>query len=145
MIMRRPSSRLGATIIELAMCIVILAVALPPLMSSFIEASNQSILPVRESSASFLVVERMEAVIARRYRGTDGYSALTVPTVAEFPDESPVSGFSAYSRSVRVSYVNSDLSAAVSDQGYKLVTVTVTWDGGASQLVIERVFANFES
>lgn len=136
---------MGATIIELAMCIVILSVALPPLMSAFIEASNQSILPVRESSASFLVVERMESVIARRYRGTDGYSALTVPTVAEFPDESPVGGFSAYWRSVRIAYVNSDLSAAVSDQGYKLVTVTVSWDGGASQLVIERVFANFES
>jgi len=143
--MRRTSSRMGATIIELAMCIVILSVALPPLMSSFIEASNQSIFPIRESSASFLVVERMEAVIARRYRGTDGYSALTVPTVAEFPDEFPVSGFVAYSRAVRVAYVNSDLSAAVSDQGYKLVTVTVTWDGGARQLDIERVFANFES
>ena len=141
---RARASRSGATIIEVVMCIVILSVALPPLIAAFAEASHQSILPVRESAASFLVVERMEEVVARRYRGTDGYDALTVPTIASFPDESSVSGFSAYARTVRVAHVNSDLSAAGSDQGYKKVTVSVTWDNGSEEMVIEHVFADFE-
>lgn len=133
----------GTTIIEVVMCIVILSVALPPMITAFADASRQSILPVRESIASFLVVERMEEVVARRYRGTDGYDALTVPTIASFPDESSISGFSAYARTVRVAYVNSNLTAAGSDQGYKKVTVTVTWDSGSKQMVIEHLFADF--
>lgn len=141
---RRRNQRTGATIIEVVMCIVILSLALPPLISAFVEASSQSILPVRESVASFLVVERMEEIIARRYRGTDGYSALTVPTIADFADESTVSGFPGYARTVRVAYVNSNLTSVVGEQGYKKATVTVSWDGGARSLNIERVFADFE-
>jgi hypothetical protein len=137
---RRGSLRFSSTIIEVVMAVVILSVALPPLMVSFVEASIQSIYPANASVASFLVIERMEEIIARRYRQTDGYQAVTA---ANFPAEAPVSGFPGFSRSVTVSYTGASLAPAGSDQGYKKVRVAVTWNGGAEQIAIERVFADF--
>ncbi|HPF39903.1 MAG TPA: hypothetical protein P5081_02010 [Phycisphaerae bacterium] len=130
--------RRSATIIETVAAIVILSIALPGLISAFAEASHQSIRPYQQSIASMLAVERMEEIIARRCRGTDGYDAVTT---ANFPAESPVSGFPAFSRTVSVSYVDSALNAAGSDQGYKLVTVKVS--GAGAEIDIERVFADF--
>lgn len=127
------------------MVIVILSIALPPLILAFADASMHTIQPTTATVASFLAIERMEEVVARRYRGTDGYGAITVPTAAEFPDESPVAGFARFSRQVRFSYVDSDLSPAGGDQGYKKAVVTVSWDDGGQQIVIERVFADFDS
>lgn len=156
MIMRRRTRR-AATIIEVAMAMVILSVALPSLISSFIDASVQSITPSETTVASFLAIERMEEIVARRYRGIDGsgddgYDALapvspsTPP--AGFSDESPVSGFSRYSRTVRVAYMDYVGGALVevgSDEGIKRVRVTVAWNGGARQLVMEHLFADYGS
>jgi len=125
------------------MVLAILGIALPPLVSAFAEASMQSIRPIRSAQASFLAIERMEEVVARRYRGTDGYAALSVPTAGDFPDESPVGGFASYERTVRVNYVDGDLADVGSDQGYKKASVTVSWDGGDERVVIERIFADF--
>ena len=122
------------------MVVVILSVGLPPLVVSFVEASMQSIYPSNASVATFLAIERMEEIVARRYRGTDGYEAVAV---ANFPAESPVSGFAGFSRSVTVSFTDATLAPAGSDQGYKKVRVSVTWNGGSNQVVIERVFADF--
>ena len=138
----RPTFRRGATVIELAMCIVVLSIALPPLIKSYAESSTQQINPGNEATAAFLADERMEQIVARRYQGTDGYSAVTT---SNFPSESAgsISGFAAFARSVTVSYVTSSLSSSGSDVGYKKVRVTVTWDSGTKSLVIERIFANF--
>jgi len=122
------------------MAVVILSIALPPLVVSFADASMQSIYPSNASVASFLAIERMEEVVARRYRGTDGYQAVTV---TNFPAESPVSGFPGFNRSVAVSYTDASLAPVGSDQGYKKVRVAVTWNGGADQIAIERAFADF--
>ncbi len=137
---RRIQRRRGATVIELAICMVILGIALPPLVGAFADASRQSMEPAANTVAGFLAIERMEQMVARRYRGTDGYSQITE---ANFPAESPVTGFSDFSRSVTVSLVDSNLTPTGSDQGYKKVRVTVTWQGGTRSLVIERVFAEF--
>jgi Tfp pilus assembly protein PilV len=134
------AKRQGATIIELAACIMILAVALPTLLKTFAEASMKSMHPANEAMASFLAIDRMEEIVARRYRGTDGYSAVTT---ANFPNESPVSGFTGFTRSVTVTTVDSSLATVGSDVGYKKVRVTVTWNSGANSLVIERIFADF--
>jgi hypothetical protein len=134
------TTRRGATVIELAACIMILAVALPPLLKTFAESSMKSMHPANEAIASFLAIDRMEEIVARRYRGTDGYSAVTA---GNFPGESPVSGFTGFNRSVSVTTVNSSMVTVGSDQGYKKVRVTVTWNSGSNTLVIERVFADF--
>lgn len=134
----RSTLRRSTTIIETVAAIVILSVALPTLISTYADASRQSIKPYQQSIASMLAIERMEEIIARRYRGTDGYDAVNT---TNFPAESPVSGFAGFDRSVTVSYVNADLSVAGSDQGYKLVTVDVS--GNGAEIAIERVFADF--
>ncbi len=130
--------RRSATIIEVVAAIVILSVALPTLMGSFADAARQSIGPYQRGIASLLAIERMEQIIARRYRGTDGYSAVTT---ANFPNESPVSGFPAFARSVTVTYTDESLGPVGSDEGYKRVRVRV--QGAGEMIDIERVFADF--
>ena len=133
-------ARKATTIIEVITAMAILSIALPSLVSAFAESSRQTIFPSNAAVASFLVIERMEEIMARRYRGTDGYSAITT---ANFAAESPVNGFSIFNRTVTISYVTSSLAASGSDQGYKKVIVTVTWNGGIQTQSIEHVFASF--
>ncbi len=136
----RRNTRRAATIIEIVAAIVILSIALPPLISSFADAALQSIHPSQAVVASFLATERMEEMIARRNRASDGYAALTT---ANYPSEAPVSGFAGYNRTVTISFVDDQLAAQPGDVGYKLVRVTVDWNGGANEILLERVFANY--
>ena len=130
--------RRGTTVIEIAICMMILGIALPPLIGAFADAARQSTQPVGSTIASLLAIERMEQIVARRYQGTDGYDSVAV---ANFPNEAPVTGFAGFSRAVTVNYITSGLAASGSDVGYKKVRVTVTWSG--QSLVIERIFARF--
>jgi hypothetical protein len=132
--------RKATSIIEIVMAIIILAVSVPPLMSAFTQSAHNTIHPTNATIASFLATERMEEIVARRYRATDGYANVTT---ANFPNEASVTNFTRFARSVTVSYVNSALASVGSDQGYKLVRVTVTWNSGTKSVVEERVFADF--
>lgn len=140
----RRTVRRSATIIEVAMALVILSVALPPLVKSFADASRQTIHPSQASVAAFLAIERMEEVVARRYRGTQGgvkpYDALVA---ANFPAETPVAGFGAYARRVTFSEVNSALQPSATPCGYRKARVTVSWNNGTQEVVMERLFADF--
>jgi Tfp pilus assembly protein PilV len=130
--------RRGTTIIEIAICMMILGVALPPLVTAFADAARQSAQPVGSTIASLLAIEKMEQIVARRYQGTDGYDNVTT---VNFPNETPVTGFAGFNRSVTVNYVTSNIAASGSDVGYKLVRITVSW--GGQSLFIERIFARF--
>ena len=132
--------RRATTIIEIVMAMVILAVAMPPLMNAFVEASHQSIHPSKATIAAFLATERMEQIIARRYRNSEGYAAVST---ANFPNESSVSGFVGFSRSVSITPVDALFSPVGTDEGYKLVRVTVSWSGGTESVRVERVFSDF--
>lgn len=122
------------------MVLVILSIALPPLMASFADNSVQTIHPAYATVATFLAIERMEEIVARRYRGTDGYTAVSN---ANFPPETPVTGFPVFNRTVGISFVNASLAPVGSDQGYKKVVVTVSWNSGGDRIVVEHVFADF--
>lgn len=122
------------------MAIVILSIALPPLLGAFTESSMQTIYPSNAAIASFLATGRMEEIVARRYRSSDGYAALIA---ANFPPETPVAGFPGLDRSVTVSFVDADLNAVGGEQGYRKVRVSVTWDGGSNEISVERIFADF--
>lgn len=128
------------TIIEVVTAVVILSVGLPPLVKSFADSSMASHLPVNATIASFLATERMEQIVARRYRNDSGYAALTT---VNFPTESPVTGFPRFTRTVTISEVTSALAASGSAVGYRKVRVTVTWQPDNSSMSIERVFADF--
>ena len=143
--MRRGKTRSATTIIEVVMVLVILSIALPPLVTAFADASMQSIHPSLTTVASFLATDRMEEIVARRYRGTqssvNGYDAITT---ANFPNESPVTGFPVFSRTVTIAQVDANLNPSGTPVGYKKVTVTVAWNSGSDRILLERVFAEFE-
>lgn len=139
--MTRPlRARRATTIIEVVMAIIILGVGLPPLLFAFTESSMNSIAPSRATVASFLAIERMEQIIARRYKSNAGYSEITS---ANFPDETPVNGFTTFDRTVSISEVDANLNASGTPVGFRLVRVTVSWNSGAEEIVVERVFADF--
>jgi len=130
--------------IEVVMALVILGIALPPLVTAYADAARQSIHPAQAAVASFLAVDRMEEIVARRYRGREagvsGYEALNS---ANFPEETPVPGFPGFSRFVTIAEVDAALQPSPTAVGYRRVRVTVTWNGGQDRLVVERVFADF--
>jgi Tfp pilus assembly protein PilV len=130
----------AVTMVEVAIGTVILSLALIALTESIAETTQQSARPMRATVASFLVTERMEQIVAARYRSTSGY-AQVVP--ANFPDESPVAGFPAFSRTVSIAEVAADLSTPQPGSGLKRVTVNVSWDGGSQVASLSRVFADF--
>lgn len=134
----------AATIIEVVMAVVILALALPTLVGGFADAAKQSIHPAQASVASFLAIDRMEEIVARRYRGNqNGVSGYDAITAANFPEETPVAGFPGFSRTVTISEVNASLEPSGTAVGYRKVRVTVAWSNGQDQMAIERVFADF--
>jgi hypothetical protein len=140
----RPASRTGTTIIEIVMAVTILGVALPPLIAAYAEASRQTVFPAQATVASFLLTERMEEIVARRYRGASGTQAsYNAIAAANFPDEVPIAGFPMYERRVTVTEVDRSLNPVGSPVGYKKVRVVVRWNSGADQMFLERVFAEF--
>ena len=133
-------NRRAMTLIEVAMAVLILSVSMAPLVNSFAENARHTIAATQDSVASFLVTERMEEIIAARYRSPTGYSAVDQ---ASFPGESPVTNFPAFTRTVTVQEVASDLSTAQSGSGIKRVTVNVSWNSGAKQMQLVRIFTDF--
>src|SRR5262249_26161880 len=130
--------RRGLTLIEVTFALVILSIGLAPMMKALTDGASQTIDTTQASVASFLVTERMEQIVAARYRAVGGYSLVTA---ASFPDETPVSGFSAFNRTATIQEVAaSDLSTAQSGSGIKRVTVTVTWRSAARQMALTRIF-----
>lgn len=133
-------SRRGLTMIEVAMAIVILSLGLAPMVRAFAEGARQTIAPIQGSQAAFLATERMEEIVAARFRSTSGYSLVTA---ANFPDESSISGLSQFGRTVSITEVASDLVTPQSGSGLKKAVVTVTWQGGAKSLAVARLFTDF--
>lgn len=132
--------RRAMTLIEVTMAVLILSISLAPLLRSFAENARHTIASTQNSVASFLVTDRMEEIIAARYRSSTGYANVVQ---ASFPNESPVTNFPAFSRSVTVQEVAADLTTAQSGSGIKRVTVTVTWNSGAKQMQLVRIFTDF--
>lgn len=120
-----PNTARGFTLIETIAAVVILAVAIPPMIWAVTRAHEQRVTPVRLSTARWLAAERMEQIIADRH-GDAGFANLV------YLEETAVAEFPEYSRSVSISEHGPDLAGPGS--GYKLVTVTVTFDDrGTSQ------------
>ncbi len=133
-------TRRAMTLIEVAMAVLILSVGLVPLVKTFAENAQHTIAATQYSVASFLVTERMEEIIATRYRAATGYANVLQ---ASFVNESPVTNFPAFNRTVTVQEVASDLSTPQTSSGIKRVTVNVAWNSGTKQMQLVRIFTDY--
>ena len=138
-------SRPGFTLIETIAAIVILVVAIPPMLWAIHEAQIQRANPVLASTARWLIIEKLEDVIADRH-GTVGYVGLVPGSTSE----TPVAGYPAFNRTVTVSVPHgawdSGTQTWLVDAGYKTITVAVDWtdaEGNAQTLSISTVLTDY--
>ncbi len=131
----------GFTLIEAIAATVLLAVAVPPMISAVTASAIARQDPVNISRARWLAAERLEDVIADRHSSSRGYAYVTN---ANYGAESSVSGFTNFSRSVSIVETGASLSGA--GTGYKRVTVTVGWMSprfGTQTLALSTVVTDY--
>ncbi|MFG0331088.1 MAG: prepilin-type N-terminal cleavage/methylation domain-containing protein [Phycisphaerales bacterium] len=112
----------GFTLIETIGALVILAIALPPMMAAIRKATLARVQPTMFSHARWLATEKLEDIIADRYSATRGYDYVEN---ASYPTENPIPTDPAFRRAVNIVETGADLQSA--GDGYKTVTVTLTW------------------
>lgn len=116
----------GFTLPEAIAGLVILSIAIPSMLWGVRQAHIHRANRVLASRAHWLAVERIEDITADRASSTRGYSYITP---ANYPAETAVPGFAAFSRAVTIAETAADLVTAGS--GYKRITVAVQYtDGG---------------
>lgn len=133
----------GFTLIELIMTIAIISVLLPVMISAFFNPVADSVWGDQMVQAMALAQEKMEEIYATKANSSAslGYSYITS---AHYPAESPVSGFSAFNRSVTITEVSgTDLSTTSAGSGYKKIVVAVTWNSGADSVQLTGVLGDY--
>ncbi|MCZ6479651.1 MAG: hypothetical protein ACE1Z6_11585 [Candidatus Methylomirabilales bacterium] len=155
----------GFTLIDLILVIIIVAIAIPPMLTLFIQAVSGSTFGVTVSRANALASTLREEIQSKKWDESapppslilgpeTGESRATYDDVDDFDglDESPprdsqgaiLAGFTGFRQQVSVCYVaNTDFDTCIGGPTmYKQVTVTVTGpEGRATQLA--TVIASF--
>jgi MSHA pilin protein MshD len=148
----------GFTLIDLILVIIIVAIAIPPMLTLFIQAVSGSTFGVTVSRANALASTLREEIQSKKWDESapppslilgpeTGESRVTYDDVDDFDglDESPprdslgaiLAGFTGFRQQVSVCYVaNTDFDTCIGGPTmYKQVTVTVTDpEGRATQL-----------
>lgn len=155
----------GFTLVDLILVIIIVAIAIPPMLTLFIQAVSGSTFGVTVSRANALASTLREEIQSKKWDESapppslilgpeTGESRATFDDVDDFDglDESPprdsqgaiLAGFTGFRQQVSVCYVaNTDFDTCIGGPTmYKQVTVTVTGpEGRATQLA--TVIASF--
>ena len=130
---RRPAQA-GFTLMELVLCMLVLAVAIPPLINVFAEGATDTLAPLQISRANWLAIEKVEDILADRFSPSRGWSYLFG---SNYPTESSVTGFPGYSRTVTITEVaGSDLITPQVGSDFKRINVSVSWTQGISRTVM---------
>ena len=115
----------GFSLIETILVIIVLGIASYGVLTVFITGLQGSANPLLGVQAIELAEEKMELIIADKHSAARGYTYIIS---ANYPDETPVSGFPQFDRSVAFLDVDgSDLTTALPGSGYRKITVTVSW------------------
>lgn len=129
----------GFTLVELMVVMLVLSLGLTTLVLMLRQATFNN------TSAQFLTVaqglaqEKMEQIISDRK--TQGFSYIDN---SNYSAETPVTGYSTYSRSVNIFYVDStDLNTqAAGPTNYKRAIVTVIGPGAGANVTLVTLVAN---
>lgn len=118
----------GFTLIEVILIIVIMAIAIPSLISAVSFMTQSQVNTIGTTTTAELAQEEMETIIAKKRStcGTCGY-ANTPPTSCATPLVgvfAAVAGFPNYEKKTDAECVNAALASVLVDQGYKKITVT---------------------
>ena len=125
--------RRGVTLMETIVAVLLLAVAVPPVMWALGEAQYRHVDAVLTSRARWVVMEKLEAVLADRHSVSRGWEYLVNTNYAAEP---AVPGLAAYARTVSIVETGADLVSA--GTGYKTITVGVTWtDASGDEQTLE--------
>ncbi|MCD6270220.1 prepilin-type N-terminal cleavage/methylation domain-containing protein [bacterium] len=116
---RMGKKNFGFTLIESMIAIFIIAVGLTAVLQSFSVSLNIGSYSQKKSQAVLLAQEKIEEISAKSYHDI----ALGTTTEAALP-----SPFSAFSRTTKVAWVDSNLNETSSDTGLKKVEITVSWN-----------------
>jgi Tfp pilus assembly protein PilV len=124
----------GFTLIEVAILVVIAGIAVLPLAMLFATTSIRSSDARSASVATHLAQTKLEEITADRRSTTRGFAYLQG---ANYPPETPVAAFPAYSRSVTVAP-----DSIFDGVTYRTVSVTVT-TAGIPPVTLATWFTNY--
>ncbi|HUK55947.1 MAG TPA: prepilin-type N-terminal cleavage/methylation domain-containing protein [Nitrospiria bacterium] len=118
----------GFTLIEVILTIVILAIAIPGLISAVGFMTSRQVNTVGTTTAADLAQEKMEEIMGDRNNPGRGFGYIIA---GNYPAENPVTGFTKYNRSVTITcFTNNALTTtAACPTDYKQVQVTVQASG----------------
>ena len=129
--------RTAYALVELVVVIVLVGLSIPFFMTLLAEAARTSARPDLHLVALNLAREKLEILSADKHNPSRGYAYLTA---ANYPDDSPVTGF-LMNRSVSFTDVAfSDLSTVQSGSGFRKALVTVSWQNGGERAELATVF-----
>ncbi len=135
----------GFTLIEVILALVILAVAIPGMISAVSFMNTRQVSTIGGTTAAALAQERMEQIVGDRINPLRGYGYVIG---ANYPAEAPMGApFGNYTRTVNIICVNAaDLNTSVAcTTDYKRVQVTVSASGlgpSVPNAVLYTVVAN---
>ena len=122
----------GISLIELIIAIVIVGISAAGLASVVVNSLKSPALARQQAQARYLAIERIEEIQDNFRTNKD----LSLITVAAFPDEAAVTGFTEYSRTVTVSAIIAGGAGEchVDATNCRDVTVTVAVSGDTRAL-----------
>lgn len=137
----------GFSLIELVIVIVILGIASAGLMTVFTTGMKRSADPLLENQAQQLAQEKMDVIFGDRMNPARGFAYITS---ANYPAESPVAGFTDFSRTVSTCCVTAADLNAVSPctappcaSGYTRVTVAVAHAALPGSVTVVSLVTNY--
>jgi len=144
---RNPQSQ-GFTLIEIIITLLVLSIAAVGVLSVFTTGIRESADPLILNQAIALAQEKMDSIIGDKMNTTTP-RGFTYIIPGNYPAESPVTGFPAFSRSVNVYCVtagaldtnNGDVPPCTTS-GYAHITVTVT-NATVGNVNVDTVVTNY--
>ncbi len=143
--LKKLRNKKGVTLIEAVFTVAIIGAGLLGVLYAYLGGARSSLLANQTVVAANLAQEKLEEIIADR--SSQGYAATIL---TNYSDGQLSGDFSAYTRNVTILEVDPDDDDSSDDfldplpgSGYARITVVVSWSGGAEQVNMETLIAEY--